>query len=88
MVVGLPLLREPSAPSVEAVAREAGLHPGLVVRLVHLGLVLDADAAQTAARVVRLHRDLAVNYAGALLASELLARIDALEARLGRYERR
>jgi hypothetical protein len=32
---------------------------------------------------VRLRRDLGLNYAGAVLASELLARIDELERRLG-----
>jgi hypothetical protein len=31
---------------------------------------------------MRLHRDLGVNYAGAVLACELLARIDQLEQRL------
>ncbi|HWE12950.1 MAG TPA: chaperone modulator CbpM [Solirubrobacteraceae bacterium] len=33
-------------------------------------------------RAVRLRRDLGVNYAGAVLACELLARIDQLERRL------
>jgi hypothetical protein len=36
---------------------------------------------------MRLRRDLGVNLAGALLACDLLARIDELEARLRRYER-
>jgi hypothetical protein len=78
-------------------AREAGLHPDLVRRLVRLG-ALDAtggtqaaprfprDAAARLARVMRLRRDLALNLAGAVLACELLARIDELEQRLSRYE--
>ena len=35
---------------------------------------------------MRLRRDLGLNYAGALLAGELLDRIDLLEQRLRRYE--
>jgi hypothetical protein len=34
------------------------------------------------ARVVRLRRDLGLNYAGAILACDLLTRIDELETRL------
>lgn len=79
---------------VEALAREAGVHPELVQRLVALGL-LDAprggqpfprDAAARIARAMRLRRDLGLNYAGALLASELLDRIESLEQRLRHYE--
>jgi hypothetical protein len=82
---------------VEVLAQEAGLHPGLVERLVRLGAVQPSggtpnaptfprDAGARLARIARLRRDLGLNYAGALLACELLARIDALEARLRRYE--
>ena len=83
--------------ALEVVAREAGLHPELVRRFVALGL-LDADggsadaplfwrdAAARLARAGRLRRDLGLNYAGAILACQLLERIDALEARLRRYE--
>ena len=35
------------------------------------------------ARASRLRRDLGLNYSGAVLACELLARIDELEQRLG-----
>jgi hypothetical protein len=83
--------------SVEALAREAGVHPELVRRFVALGLVVPAsgtaaaplfapDAATTIARAARLRRDLGLSYAGAILASELLTRIDVLERRLRRYE--
>jgi hypothetical protein len=69
---------------VERLAHEAGLHPELVRRLVSLGAVDPASpgAAGRLARVIRLRHDLGLNYAGAILACELLARIDELEARL------
>jgi hypothetical protein len=82
---------------IDALAREAGLHPKLVRRLVALGVVdpvggtgaapmFAPDAPARLARAERLRRDLGLNYAGAVLALELLARIDELEARLRRYE--
>ena len=78
---------------LEVLAREAGLHPDLVRRLIRLGALeppagtraaptFPRDAAARLARVARLRRDLGLNYAGALLACELLARIDELEAHL------
>jgi len=88
----------PATPvGVEVLAREAGLHPEVVMRLIRLGLleparlaagrpVFPRDAAAQLARAIRLRRDLGLNYAGAVLACELLARIDELEARLRRYE--
>jgi chaperone modulatory protein CbpM len=77
---------------LEILAREAGLHPDLVRRLVALGAIEPAggtraaplfprDAAARLAQIARLRRDLGLNYAGAILVSELLARIDELEAR-------
>jgi hypothetical protein len=70
--------------AVEVLAQDAGLHPDLVRRLLRLGAVEpDApDAAARLARTVRLRRDLGLNYAGAILACDLLARIDELETRL------
>jgi chaperone modulatory protein CbpM len=95
-------LRPSGAPplvEIEVLAREAGLHPDLVARFVQLGLLeprigadsvprFPRDAAARLARAERLRRDLALSYAGAVLASELLARIDELEERLSRYEPR
>jgi hypothetical protein len=70
---------------LDALAREAGLHPEIVRRFVRLGLLDPApfprDAAAQLARAGRLRRDLGLNYAGAVLACELLARIEELEWR-------
>lgn len=82
---------------IEVLAREAGLHPELVRRFVALGLVdPPAEASRSAvswqsaaarlARAARLRRDLGLNYAGAILACQLLERIETLETRLRRYE--
>ena len=76
---------------LDALAREAGMHPELVRRFVALGLLDCAEgtvAAARLARAARLRRDLGLSYAGAVLACELLERIDELEARLRRYEPR
>jgi chaperone modulatory protein CbpM len=81
----------------DTVAREAGLHPELVRRLVRIGFVdiaggtpedplLDPDAPTRLARAARLRHDLGLSYSGALMAVELLDRIEALEDRLRRYE--
>jgi hypothetical protein len=82
--------------NVELLARDAGLHPDLAVRLIRLGALDDpagsngdirvAGAAARLARIARLRRDLGVNIAGAVLACQLLARIDELERRLERSE--
>jgi hypothetical protein len=85
----------PQAVGLEVLAREAGVHPDLALRLVRLGVLapdgddtgrFPRDAAARVAQAVRLRRDLGVNYAGALLAVQLLARIGELEERLRRYE--
>jgi DNA-binding transcriptional MerR regulator len=85
--------RDAGLVGIESLAREAGMHPELVRRLMRLGLVEPHGGTRAAplfrrqdalllARAMRLHRDLGVNYAGAVLACELLARIDQLEQRL------
>ena len=70
----------------DGVARAAGRHPEVVSRFVRLGLLrtgpFPRDAAALLARAGRLRRDLGLNYAGAVLVTELLARIDELESRL------
>lgn len=86
---GVPLV------AVEVLAREANLHPDLVRRLISLGALeqhggtsraplYPPDAAARLARVARLRHDLGLNYLGALLAVDLLARIEALESDLAR----
>jgi hypothetical protein len=73
--------------AIERMARESGLHPEVVRRLIRLGLVrptYSAAAPALLARAARLRRDLGIDYAGAVLACELLARIDDLEERLAR----
>jgi hypothetical protein len=79
----------PQTVEVELLARDSGLHPDVVRRLVRLGAVdppFTLGAAARLSQVTRLRRDLGLNYAGAVLACDLLARIDELEARLRRYE--
>jgi hypothetical protein len=77
---------------VEDLAREAGMHPDLARRLLGFGLVpgppYPLGTASVLARAARLRRDLGLNYAGAVLACELLARIEDLEARLRAAEGR
>jgi len=73
--------------AIDRLARESGLHPDVVRRLVALGLVrptYSAAAPALLARAARLRRDLGLDYAGAVLACELLARIDDLQAQLDR----
>ena len=74
-------------PAIGRLARESGLHPDVVRRLVRLGLVrptYSPAAPALLARAARLRRDLGLDYAGAVLACELLARIDDLQAQLDR----
>lgn len=79
--------------TIEVLAVESGLHPELVQRLIALGALepvggtssqprYPRDAAAILARIVRLRGDLGLNYAGALLANELLSRIRLLERQL------
>jgi hypothetical protein len=83
----------PRLVAVETIARDAGVHPDIVRRFAQLGLLEPRGGTRTAplflpqeavliARAMRLRRDLGVNYAGAVLATELLARIEDLEQRL------
>lgn len=88
-------LSRPYRLSLDTFSRAAGLHPELVVRLVHLGL-LDADRdargavvfspreIARAAQIQRLHAGLSLNYAAIGVVLDLLDRIAALEAALRR----
>ncbi|MGO9487856.1 MAG: chaperone modulator CbpM [Solirubrobacteraceae bacterium] len=84
---------EISLVALEALAERTGLHPDVVRRLVRLGLLeprggtalaplFRARDAALLMRALRLRGDLGLNYAGAVLACELLARIEELELRL------
>ena len=77
----------------DILVRESGLGPDYLTRLIGLGAVeagggtreeplFPGDSAARLARVVRLRGDLGLNYAGAILACDLLARIEELEEKL------
>ena len=78
---------------LRVLAREAGVGRSAAGRFVALGLLepiggsaarplFPRNAAGRLASAARLRRDLGLNYAGAVLASELLVRIEELERRL------
>ncbi|MGI9539605.1 MAG: chaperone modulator CbpM [Miltoncostaeaceae bacterium] len=76
--------------------RESGVHGRTARRMIELGLIehhesgsakdgpWPAEAAAALARAERLRQDLSLNLEGAVLAAELLARIEELERRLAR----
>lgn len=81
--------------SLDEFATAAGLHPDLVIRLVSLGLLepgrdvhgrrrFSETDLPVAARIVRLHAGLPLNYAAIGVVLDLLDRIDQLEALLRR----
>ncbi|MDT0301303.1 chaperone modulator CbpM [Streptomonospora wellingtoniae] len=86
-------LARPRGLSLDDAARLCGLHPQTLRRFVVLSLV-DADRDQAGelrfgtdvplrvARILRLRRDLSLNYAALGLVLDLLERIDLLEAEL------
>jgi chaperone modulatory protein CbpM len=78
---------------LRVLARHAGVDARTATRFVALGLLepaggtsarplFDRDAAALLALAARLRHDLELNHAGAVLACELLARIEHLELRL------
>jgi DNA-binding transcriptional MerR regulator len=80
---------------LEEVAVRCDLPPELVHRLVVLGILDPApgsvdlfppEVILRVQRVVRLRRDLGVNYSGVGVILDLLDRIDELEERLHRHE--
>ncbi len=84
---------------LERLASEAGLEPELARAFLAHGLVepsagpanaplFDSGGASRLACAARLQYDLGLNAEGAVLACELLERIDELEQRLARYEPR
>ncbi|MHC1728741.1 MAG: chaperone modulator CbpM [Syntrophobacteraceae bacterium] len=81
------------------VARRAGLHPELIHRFIRLGLIdfldhtddgellFESDVVPLLRRILRLRNELGVNYAGIGVVLELMARVEALEARIRELER-
>jgi hypothetical protein len=92
--LGTPAERPDDRPvELSAVARQAGLRVSLVRRYVAFGLfepcaetretpLYDPGCAARLARAERLRRDLELNFAGAVLACELLDRVLELEERV------
>ena len=81
--------------SLEEVATRSRLHPDLLQRFVTLGLIDPVEGATDLFRpevifrlqqILRLRRDLGINYNAAGLVLELLDRIERLEAELRHYQ--
>jgi MerR family transcriptional regulator/heat shock protein HspR len=82
------------------VAYHCGVHPELVGRFVDLGLLdiadrdisgealFEEDVVHLVRKILRLRNELGVNYAGIGVVLELMAKIDALEARIRELESR
>ena len=80
------------------VASRVGLHPDLIDRFVRLGLIeftvstedgelfFDSGVIPLIRRILRLRNELGVNYAGIGVILELMARIEAMEARIRELE--
>lgn len=76
-----------------------GVHPDLIVRFVDLGLldpleeragipsVFASSAVDVVHKILRLRRDLGINYVGIGVVLELMRRIEVLEARVRELER-
>ena len=75
--------------SLEELSRKVDLHPEMVVRLVELGLVdpevsepewlFEDTVVPRVWKIIRLHRDLGINWAGIGVVLDLLDRIEGLE---------
>ncbi|SMC25380.1 MerR HTH family regulatory protein [Desulfacinum hydrothermale DSM 13146] len=85
--------------SLMDLAGETGVHPELIRRFVHLGLVdpldeahreelfFEPSAVHVVRKILRLRRDLGINYAGIGVVLELMHRVEQLEARVRQLER-
>ncbi len=77
-------------------ARQAGVHPELLARMVDLGLIepeqcspevlFAPTAVADVCRALRLRNELGINWAGVGLVMDLLERIAQLESELARYK--
>jgi DNA-binding transcriptional MerR regulator len=79
--------------SIEELAAAAGISAARLARLIRLGLVeptapgaseFTAATAAQLRRMLRLHGDLGVNLAGAVIIVDLLGRLERVEAELAR----
>jgi hypothetical protein len=79
--------------SGEELAAAAGLTPSQLARLVRIGLVesttpgsneFSASTALRLKRMLRLHRDLGVNFVGAAILVDLVERFDRMSATINR----
>ncbi len=79
-------------------ARQAGVHPDLLLRMVDLGLIepeqsrpellFAPEAVGTIGKAVRLRCQLGINWAGVGLVLDLLERIGQLESEIERLSRK
>lgn len=82
--------------TLREVAEATGLHPELIERFINLALIeafsvdpelgFEHSVVLRVNKIVRLRRDLGVNYSGIGLVLDLLDRIDALEREIARLE--
>ena len=80
------------------VAFRCGVHPELIDRFVHLGLIdladrtandeplFQPDVIRVVRKILRLRNQLGVNYAGIGVVLELMERIEAMEAQIRELE--
>ena len=83
--------------SLDEVAARSRLHPALLHRFVTLGLIDPAEGSTELfppevilrlQQILRLRRDLGINYNAAGLVLDLLERIESLETELRQYRNR
>lgn len=84
--------------TITEVAYRCGIHPELIERFVHLGLIdcvgrdaggellFQPDVTTTVRKILRLRNQLGVNYAGVGVILELMARIESMEAYIRELE--
>jgi DNA-binding transcriptional MerR regulator len=84
--------------TLSQLASLCGVHPDLIVRFVHLGLLdpleeragvpslFAPSAVDVVHKILRLRRDLGINYVGIGVVLDLMRRIEALESRVRELE--
>ncbi|MEJ5349540.1 MAG: chaperone modulator CbpM [Desulfosoma sp.] len=85
--------------TLSELASLCGVHPDLIVRFVRLGLLdpleetagipslFERSAVHVVHKILRLRRDLGINYVGIGVVLELMRRIETLESRVRELER-